>query len=48
MGGSRGGGQGVWATPRKSQVAIGYLRYSGTDTPQEEIGHISREVRMAQ
>ena len=49
---SEGGGQGVWTplSPGKSQVAICFLRNSGTDPPWEAIGPLgsncsSREVR---
>ena len=32
-----GRGQGVWTTPGKLQLAIGFLRNAGTDTPREAI-----------
>ena len=46
------GGQGVWTPPGKSQVAIGFLGTTGTDSPQEAIGPhgsncFSKEVRTA-
>ena len=39
MGGSRGGGQGIQTPLRISQVAIGLLRNTGTDSPLEGGSH---------